>query len=544
MRPRPLLCSLSTLFLVLSSNGASASKPPSPSNKRLVHPQVQGILEHVPAKQVACNAKPTGPIETTECDYETVESVNEELYTHLHELVTTPFFKYFKLDLYRECPFWKENGFCMHRECAVTTIDESQVPEKWRAAALSQVQTTSEEQRKSFPGCYYRDSDFCFFDDDGNTDGEYLDLTLNPEVFTGYAGPSAHRVWSSIYEENCFGISESTLTGSPSTQQTSARPLGLSSMDAFKAESADAECLEKRVYYRIISGLHASISTHVCYENLNQTTGEWGPNLECFIDRVAAHPERLQYIYFNSVLLLRALARVEPWLAAYDLCAFDGEQEKTKEILGNVLNIAKKTGKFDETLLFQGENAQILKEEFKDHFRNVSRIMDCVGCDKCRLWGKVQVTGVASALKILFELDEKNLDPKKNPNLLQRAEIVALINTLHRFSESLHAVDVFRGMWAKDEDPTTILESVVAEQTKQAASQPLSSSSPPRPGQSVPIEPFHQQVQKRVTRLLSACRENTEYCVHLWLQQLSQFLSAFVSALRSLFGGNGRRSDL
>ena len=26
--------------------------------------------------------------------------------------------------------------------------------------------------------------------------------------------------------------------------------------------------------------------------------------------------------------------------------------------------------------------------------------MDCVGCDKCRLWGKVQTTGVAAALKI------------------------------------------------------------------------------------------------------------------------------------------------
>jgi Endoplasmic Reticulum Oxidoreductin 1 (ERO1) len=47
-----------------------------------------------------------------------------------------------------------------------------------------------------------------------------------------------------------------------------------------------------------------------------------------------------------------------------------------------------------------------LKEEFKAHFRNVSRIMDCVGCDKCRLWGKVQTTGLATALKVLFELDE------------------------------------------------------------------------------------------------------------------------------------------
>jgi len=50
-----------------------------------------------------------------------------------------------------------------------------------------------------------------------------------------------------------------------------------------------------------------------------------------------------------------------------------------------------------------------LKEEFKTHFRNVTRIMDCVGCDKCRLWGKVQTTGVATALKVLFEMDEKAL---------------------------------------------------------------------------------------------------------------------------------------
>ena len=35
--------------------------------------------------------------------------------------------------------------------------------------------------------------------------------------------------------------------------------------------------------------------------------------------------------------------------------------------------------------------------------------MDCVGCDKCRLWGKVQTTGLATALKVLFELDEMAL---------------------------------------------------------------------------------------------------------------------------------------
>ena len=27
-------------------------------------------------------------------------------------------------DLYRECPFWQENGLCMNKECGIETIDE------------------------------------------------------------------------------------------------------------------------------------------------------------------------------------------------------------------------------------------------------------------------------------------------------------------------------------------------------------------------------------------------------------------------------------
>lgn len=46
----------------------------------------------------------------------------------------------------------------------------------------------------------------CFFIylDETSPDAEYVDLLLNPERFTGYKGPSAWRVWNSIYEENCF----------------------------------------------------------------------------------------------------------------------------------------------------------------------------------------------------------------------------------------------------------------------------------------------------------------------------------------------------
>lgn len=35
------------------------------------------------------------------------------------------------------------------------------------------------------------------------------------------------------------------------------------------------------------------------------------------------------------------------------------------------------------------------QEEFRLHFKNISKIMDCVGCFKCRLWGKLQVRFVS-----------------------------------------------------------------------------------------------------------------------------------------------------
>ncbi len=40
-----------------------------------------------------------GPIETTLCDYESVENVNEGLYSNLAQLVRLPFFRYFRVRL-------------------------------------------------------------------------------------------------------------------------------------------------------------------------------------------------------------------------------------------------------------------------------------------------------------------------------------------------------------------------------------------------------------------------------------------------------------
>ena len=80
-------------------------------------------------------------------------------------------------------------------------------------------------------------------------------------------------------------------------------------------------------------------------------------------------------------------------------------------------------------------------KDLQHRFYNISRIMDCVICDKCRLNGKVQVRGLATALKVLFI--PSNL---KNEVLtsLKAGEIVSLVQLYSKLSESLMIQDMLK----------------------------------------------------------------------------------------------------
>lgn len=449
--------------------------------------------------------RPKGQIEDACCDYETVEKTlnTPRFYQTLVDLVKTNYFRYYKVDLFKDCPFWVENGLCMNRACSVEKANESEVPEEYRSSYLSSVSTAdtseivfSDEKGQqevdglsravprltSQPQDTCRDSDFCHWEqEETSSESVWVDLIKNPERFTGYAGKSANRVWKAIYEENCFGavpkgsflepprakasggsgfVDRSDFMGGSSKSGGSSAFGGLHGLMPSLAAPADPasteQCLEKRVFYRVISGLHASISMHVCHEYLDQKTGEWSPNLECFISRIAQHPERLQNVYFNYVLLVRALARAGEYLTNFNLKPGHGIPEsevQTTSLLQSLVAQANSCPPtFDEASMFKPSNPEApkLKAEFRDHFRNVSTIMDCVGCDKCRLWGKMQTNGLGTAMKILFSFDDSDFDPAKNPALLERSELVALINTLHRFAESLKAVETFREMYLRE----------------------------------------------------------------------------------------------
>ncbi|PKI85407.1 hypothetical protein MVES_000123 [Malassezia vespertilionis] len=363
-------------------------------------------------------------------------------------------------------------------------MNETDIPEQFRAARLGEVKYVGKEEGESVSDSG-ANVNFCYLDDgDSSTEAAYVDLLKNPERFTGYSGVSANRVWRSIYEENCFNSNKfrdppSSAAGgtgfiSPhQVKMASKHGLGgalsmwngggldtlIQSVEAPEDPGSTEHCLEKRVFYRIISGLHASISIHICSEYLDPATNTWGPNLECFLTRIAQHPERLQNVYFDYVLLMRALSKAGEYLDRFELR--EGDQIKDADTKKQLEELLRHAGanrpSFDEHNLFAMTNDPVknratlqLKEDFRSHFMNVSRIMDCVGCDKCRLWGKLQFAGIGTALKLLFAFEET---ASQTSVTLRRTELVALINTAHRISESIHAVDTFRNLYQESAHP-------------------------------------------------------------------------------------------
>lgn len=450
--------------------------------------------------------------------YATLERLNAKIKPAVDDLTrTTDYFSHYRLNLFnKKCPFWdEENGFCSNIGCAVETLDnEEDVPEVWRAKELSKligprakhpgkkarIQNPDKPLRGELgddvgESCVVEDDDecddrdYCVPEDENDTvKGDYVSLTHNPERFTGYSGESAWQVWNAIYSENCFA--KSSFPHSANLGQSSSNvlgPAGPAEQDFKQILSAagrhaqlqqwgkdekkevfvpntayegEDQCLEKRVFYRVISGMHASISAHLCWDFLNQSTGEWQPNAACYKSRLHDHPERISNLYFNYALITRAIAKLGPYLQRpeYTFCTGDASEDaatraKVLEVTGRAASVPQT---MDESLMFVNGEGPSLKEDFRNRFRNVSRMMDCVGCDKCRLWGKVQTAGYGTALKVLFEFDNSKDDVALPP--LKRTEIVALFNTYARVSNSLHAIGKFRTMIEGVEEETVVDE--------------------------------------------------------------------------------------
>ena len=277
-----------------------------------------------------------------------------------------------------------------------------------------------------------------------------VNLSLNPERNTFYNGT---HIWNAIYEENCI--------------------------------TTDESCLEERVLYRLLSGMHTSTTLSIARNyfppSKRNNRTDWEANPEYFMERFVDHPEYIRNLHFSYVVMLRAIKKASDYLYNYDIVSGNVMEDESSRILLKRLldttilrSCSDVFSAFDESVMFQEDDNKsnmILRESFKGVFHNISSILDCVQCQQCKLHGKLTMLGYGTALKILFVKSPNNL-------ILERNEVVALINTAARLSENLVEVrELTTSYWEKERTKIANLE--VATEAGKGSSILTESSAPP-----------------------------------------------------------------
>ena len=443
---------------------------------------VMMMMRVVVGTRAAVDFELGGSVGDASCDVKDVEGANEaQLHSILSELTNTTFFRLFQVDLKRKCKFWGKGedtgpsctapsgdgglpftttpasresdasgSFSKSSEppktmCSLDLEKKDGVGMLWSPMTDSVDRTISKPEEKALTSMEEPDvdcsdeelptfwTDMCHkFAPEEQT--EYVNLQLNPERWTGYNGS---HVWRAIYEENCMK----------------------------SALSVDEMCYEERVLYRLLSGMHASINIHIALHSkppkraLGET--EWGSDPKKFMDLFGKHPDRLKNLHFSFVVLLRALRKATPALAHMDVSIGQDREEdlRTQALMrrlldSHILSSCRDVfGAFDEKSLFRDVQSTLnsdvgkidqldpndlapvsLKSQFKDIFLNISEVMDCISCQKCKLHGKLQLLGLGTALKVLL-LPEDLL-----ASSLNQQEVVALVNTIAKFSHAIRSV--------------------------------------------------------------------------------------------------------
>ncbi len=362
-----------------------------------------------------------GKLEEFNISYSYLKGINLKLNPILDAIRKSSFFRIFKVNFDSECNFWTQNMICNFSTCTICQCDEKEIPFPWKQDSLGD--TVNKEVKDNFFNTIvekynYTSPQWLVESEIDNQNGIFVNLLNNPETWTGYQG---QKIWEAIYMENCF------------------------------RKHVDDLCLEEKLFYRIVSGLHSNINLHLSQnfldieiekskenEQLNSNHElSYYTNITMAYDRVIAHPARVNNLFYLYSLVLTTLHKAEKTLVNYEYET--GNIEENKLINKNITEFYNIFNSHPNIFPVQklNENNEYLKkffeynkiDEIKMRFRNISSIIDCVGCQKCKLHGKLQIYGLATMLKILFD--------KNEIVNLKRNELIAFVNLASKIHRSV-----------------------------------------------------------------------------------------------------------
>lgn len=367
------------------------------SNRRKMHVIKKGMLS--PRSKFNTLLRLSFTVENHELSdgIKSIDESNEKLLEMLLELKQNPFFRLYSVDMLASCEYMPQiQEECYTEACEIYPVDEEEVPSSMRDIDMEE-------------------HDF-ILDDwvrwDMPTE-DYYDILQFPESFTNYDGST---VWRFIHDRICF--------------------------------SGDEEEEWKADFNKAVSGLHSLISCQVISGIEEKIKSGEDMSEDLWTDPVAEFKRRLspsgenqqalQNLYFTYMLILKAVSE------ARDRLLRDCESGKIdtssatclKSILSFPLldnpSISVASSKLHDHAV-KDVNAVNALWEARMRTRELTRIMNCVQCNKCKLHGKISVLGMSAAFQILLGRSGMGGDPSR----IHRVELAALMSLLAKFSEAV-----------------------------------------------------------------------------------------------------------
>ena len=395
------------------------------------------------AAQIYAASFTAGPLEGLSCDSEVVQNANSaQLHSILSELADSTFFRLVRIDGAGVCPIaslrptsapqeatcgaavdsfasfspnqafeppGSQGSLCsIKAEESPQTIAESVVTSISKEEAHAQLEFPRDNECMVAGTLQIRPDYWLDLCSTPVAKVEYVNLKLNPERNTGYNGAA---VWDEIHR----------MTNSLN------------------------ETYEGRILEKLLSGYHASVTTQIMasYFPPSKSSGssDWLPNAKKFFNILAnPHPEWIKNMQFAFVLMARSMDKIRDLLYVYNYTTGNETADyETSQLMRHFLDSSVLSdcdqvfSAFNESSMFNSSvSPEHVAPEFKKTFRKISNLMNCVSCSRCRLHAIVAVHGIGTAIKILLTSDMDLLH-----NSLSRDDLVALVNTIYKFSESI-----------------------------------------------------------------------------------------------------------
>lgn len=255
-------------------------------------------------------------------------------------------------------------------------------------------------------------------------DTVYVDLQHNPPSYTAYKGGND---WKEIYDLQCDN-------------------------------EDDVPCNQTEHFYRLISGMQASVAAwaawnHKCVNTiaayqLKKELPRYVSNPDFYKRMLGDYPDRLENMYYTFQAMLKTVCRLTPFLTGFaenlrekkeyeylyrnlvDLLSADYDMCKHVEVSHD-----RHACEECQSSHAPDNNTQLKDPRLLEKFNNISDLIDCLGCEKCRLHGKLKLT----ALQIIVRASGR-----AEQLMLERNEIVALLHALDYFAQSIIFVQKFK----------------------------------------------------------------------------------------------------